>query len=92
MTEEYSWPRPVAYEKGLISCYAFCQAGAEASFVVSEYFGQGPLRSELEALADELRERRVRFPGFTSQPLILCDSLLFVLHRLEGFQTSCLRL
>jgi GalNAc-alpha-(1->4)-GalNAc-alpha-(1->3)-diNAcBac-PP-undecaprenol alpha-1,4-N-acetyl-D-galactosaminyltransferase len=79
----------LAYEKGFdLLLRAFANIAQKHPLWSLNIFGQGPLRSELRALADELGlSERVRFPGFTHQPFeVMRQSDLFVLSsRLEGF-------
>lgn len=79
----------LAYEKGFdLLLHAFARIAPKHPLWSLDIFGQGPLRSALEGLADELGlSKRVRFHGFTHQPYdIMRRSDLFVLSsRLEGF-------
>ena len=79
----------LAYEKGFdLLLHAFAKIASKHPSWSLNVFGQGPLRPELKALADELGlNERVRFPGFTYQPYdTMRRADLFVLSsRLEGF-------
>jgi GalNAc-alpha-(1->4)-GalNAc-alpha-(1->3)-diNAcBac-PP-undecaprenol alpha-1,4-N-acetyl-D-galactosaminyltransferase len=79
----------LAYEKGFdLLLHAFAELAPKHHWWSLQIFGQGPLQSALQALADDLGLReRVRFCGFTHQPYdVMRQSDLFVLSsRLEGF-------
>jgi GalNAc-alpha-(1->4)-GalNAc-alpha-(1->3)-diNAcBac-PP-undecaprenol alpha-1,4-N-acetyl-D-galactosaminyltransferase len=79
----------LAYEKGFdLLLYAFASVAARHPAWRLQIFGEGPLLSELEALARHLGlSERVSLPGFEKRPTeALRQSDLFVLpSRSEGF-------